>query len=166
MDLAADDQSVVTSPTAWGITSHGRVTWQKRRQFIVMLSAWPLVARAQQSALTTVGFLRSSTFADVQHWVTAFRQGLKEGGFVEGQNVAIEYRSADNQPDRLPALCARALRPISKKLLRIIQSSRSGLAIPVKSCRSSGLPYSGIRVQEQRDKLAELATTLGVKAAK
>jgi putative ABC transport system substrate-binding protein len=75
----------------------------RRREFITLIgtaAAWPLAARAQQSALPMVGFLRSTTFADVQHWVTAFRQGLKEAGFVEGQNVAIEYRSADNQPDR------------------------------------------------------------------
>ncbi|HEY7245540.1 MAG TPA: ABC transporter substrate-binding protein [Xanthobacteraceae bacterium] len=73
-------------------------------------TAWPLALRAQQSALPTVGFLRSSTLGDVQHWVAAFRQGLKEAGFVEGQNVAIEYRSADNQPDRLPALVMDLIR--------------------------------------------------------
>jgi putative ABC transport system substrate-binding protein len=85
----------------------------KRRDFITLIcgaAAWPLAARAQQSALPTVGFLRSATLADVPHWVTAFRQGLKEEGFVEGQNVAIEYRSADNQPDRLPALVAGLIR--------------------------------------------------------
>jgi putative ABC transport system substrate-binding protein len=79
----------------------------RRRAFIMLLggaTAWPLAARTQQSALPTVGFLRSSTLADVQHWVAAFRQGLKEEGFVEGQNVAIEYRFANNQPDRLPVL--------------------------------------------------------------
>jgi ABC-type uncharacterized transport system substrate-binding protein len=85
----------------------------KRREFITLLSsaaAWPLAARAQQPALPTVGFLRSAPLADVPHWVTAFRQGLKEAGFVEGQNVAIEYRSADNQPDRLPALVTDLIR--------------------------------------------------------
>ena len=79
----------------------------RRRQFITLVggaAAWPLALRAQQSALPTVGFLRSSTLADVQHWVAAFRRALKEAGFVEGQNVAIEYRFADNQPDRLPVL--------------------------------------------------------------
>jgi putative ABC transport system substrate-binding protein len=72
-------------------------------------AAWPLAARAQQPTMPAVGFLRSATLADVPHWVTV-RQGLKEEGFVEGQNVAIEYRSADNQPDRLPALVTDLIR--------------------------------------------------------
>jgi putative tryptophan/tyrosine transport system substrate-binding protein len=85
----------------------------RRREFVTLLggaAAWPVAARAQQSALPTVGFLRSSTLADVQHWVAAFHRGLKEAGFVEGQNVAIEYRFADNQPDRLPALVMDLIR--------------------------------------------------------
>jgi putative ABC transport system substrate-binding protein len=61
----------------------------ERRKFLATLggaaAAWPLTARAQQPAMPTVGFLRSATLADVPHWVTAFRQGLKEAGFVEGR---------------------------------------------------------------------------------
>jgi putative ABC transport system substrate-binding protein len=70
----------------------------------------PLAARAQQPAQPVVGFLRSTSLAPFQNLVPAFGQGLKEAGFVEGQNVAIEYRYADNQRDRLPALVAELLR--------------------------------------------------------
>ena len=85
----------------------------RRRQFIAGLgsaAAWPMVARGQQPAVPVIGFLRSTPLAPFQSLVTAFGQGLKEAGFVDGQNVAIVYRYADNQVDRLPALVAELIR--------------------------------------------------------
>ena len=78
----------------------------KRREFITLLggvAAWPRVARAQQGALPVVGFLDSRPVDAMSARLQAFRQGLKDNGYVEGENVAIVYRLADNQTDRLPS---------------------------------------------------------------
>src|SRR5262249_55153390 len=80
-----------------------------RREFIALLggaAAWPLAAYAQQSAVPVVGFLNTLGQNDRPNLPAAFRRGLGETGYVDGRNVAIEYRFAENQHDRLPALAA------------------------------------------------------------
>jgi putative ABC transport system substrate-binding protein len=81
-----------------------------RRELLVALGgaaiAWPLAARAQRLSVPVIGFLDATTAADTIYRVSAFRDGLKEAGFIDGHNVAIEFRWAENKFDRLPALAA------------------------------------------------------------
>src|SRR5271166_3419590 len=87
----------------------------KRREFIALLGGaavtWPLAARAQQPSMPVIGYVRSETFDETaQRMIAGFREVLKEAGYIEGQNVAIEFRSAQGRLNQLPALVADLVR--------------------------------------------------------
>src|SRR5262245_35276507 len=104
----------------------------RRRAFITLLggaaAAWPLAARAQQPTIPVLGFLRSTSAAGSEQLIAAFRQGLKEAGFVEGQDVAIDFRWGDDQPDRLPGLAADLVRRRAAFIIANVSATRAAMA--------------------------------------
>jgi putative ABC transport system substrate-binding protein len=109
----------------------------KRREFIALLggvaAAWPLVARAQQAAMPVIGFLYSQSPEGSTESLRGFRQGLKDAGFLEGDNVTIEYSWAENQTDLLPALAAELVR----RRVAVIAAMDSNSAPPAKSASTT-----------------------------
>jgi putative ABC transport system substrate-binding protein len=111
----------------------------RRRDFLTVLgstAAWPLAARAQQAAVPTIGILLSQTLGPFADRVAAFHRGLKEGGFVEGVNLAVEYRWGENRDDRMPALAA----DLARRKVKVIAGLDTTAAVRAAKAATTTIP--------------------------
>jgi putative tryptophan/tyrosine transport system substrate-binding protein len=123
-----------------------------RREFITLLggsAAWPLAARAQQPAMPVVGYLSAHLPGPSAPLTGAFRQGLKDSGYVEGENVSIEYRWGENQPDRLPLLAADLVRRGVNVIVASL-STPAGSSVTEPTLRKCIVKLAGTPVKSSR----------------
>src|SRR5262249_5864987 len=114
-----------------------------RRDLITLVggaaAAWPLAARAQQAAMPVVGFLRAGARGPLREQIAAFQEGLKESGYIEAQNVAVEYRFADGQSDRLSALASEL---VGSQVAVVVVASNAGVLAAKQATRTIPIVFT------------------------
>src|SRR5262249_9630570 len=138
----------VVEAAGWRGASMIRV---RRREFITLVgaaAAWPVSAHAQRPTMPVIGFLRSTSLAVSTPMTRGFRQGLTRAGFTEGQKFAVEYRYADNHPERLPGLVAELIRlPVAVifgNLLAALAAKAATTTVPIVFATGSDPVVDGL----------------------